>query len=60
MKEAGEHLAIAAQHMEQTSPPLDLLAEELRLTQDALNSITGSFTPDDLLGVIFTQFCIGK
>ena len=39
---------------------LDLLAEELRLSQNALNEITGEFTSDDLLGVIFTRFCIGK
>jgi len=41
-------------------PALDLLAEELRLSQNALNSITGEFTSDDLLGVIFSSFCIGK
>lgn len=39
---------------------LDLLAEELRLAQMALSSITGEFTADDLLGVIFSRFCIGK
>ncbi|HNI80698.1 MAG TPA: tRNA uridine-5-carboxymethylaminomethyl(34) synthesis GTPase MnmE [Rhodocyclaceae bacterium] len=39
---------------------LELLAEELRLAQDAINAITGEFTPDDLLGVIFSRFCIGK
>ncbi|MNY65276.1 tRNA modification GTPase MnmE [compost metagenome] len=39
---------------------LDLLAEELRLAQNALNAITGEFTSDDLLGVIFSSFCIGK
>jgi tRNA modification GTPase len=38
----------------------ELLAEELRLAQEALNSITGEFTPDDLLGKIFSSFCIGK
>ncbi len=37
-----------------------LLAEELRLAQDALSSITGRFTADDLLGEIFSHFCIGK
>jgi tRNA modification GTPase len=41
-------------------PALDVLAEELRLAQNALNTITGEFTSDDLLGVIFTSFCIGK
>lgn len=42
------------------APALDLLAEELRLAQNALGEITGEFTADDLLGVIFSQFCIGK
>jgi tRNA modification GTPase len=39
---------------------LDLMAEELRLAQEAINRITGAFTADDLLGVIFSRFCIGK
>ncbi|MBA3772705.1 MAG: tRNA uridine-5-carboxymethylaminomethyl(34) synthesis GTPase MnmE [Ramlibacter sp.] len=51
--EASAHLAVQAQS-------LDLLAEELRLAQNALNEITGEFTSDDLLGVIFSSFCIGK
>ncbi|MBI3778568.1 MAG: tRNA uridine-5-carboxymethylaminomethyl(34) synthesis GTPase MnmE [Gammaproteobacteria bacterium] len=38
----------------------ELLAEELRLAQQALGEITGEFTPDDLLGRIFSSFCIGK
>ncbi len=38
----------------------EILAEELRLTQQALNEITGEFTNDDLLGEIFSSFCIGK
>jgi tRNA modification GTPase len=37
-----------------------LLAEELRLAQQALSEITGEFTPEDLLGRIFSSFCIGK
>jgi tRNA modification GTPase len=37
-----------------------LLAEDLRLAQECLNEITGSFTSDDLLGRIFGSFCIGK
>ncbi|MDD5029030.1 MAG: tRNA uridine-5-carboxymethylaminomethyl(34) synthesis GTPase MnmE [Rhodoferax sp.] len=41
-------------------PALDLLAETLRLAQNALNEITGEFTSDDLLGAIFSSFCIGK
>lgn len=38
----------------------ELMAEELRLAQDALGQITGKFTSDDLLGEIFSSFCIGK
>ena len=38
----------------------ELLAEELRLTQQYLSEITGEFTSDDLLGRIFSSFCIGK
>ena len=38
----------------------ELLAEELRQAQEALAEITGEFTPDDLLGRIFSEFCIGK
>jgi tRNA modification GTPase len=39
---------------------LELAAEELRLAQEALSRITGEFTADDLLGMIFGKFCIGK
>ena len=38
----------------------ELLAEDLRLAQQHLNEITGEFTADDLLGKIFSEFCIGK
>jgi tRNA modification GTPase len=38
----------------------ELLAEDLRMAQNALNEITGAFTADDLLGEIFGSFCIGK
>lgn len=38
----------------------ELLAEDLRQAQNALGTITGTFTPDDLLGKIFSSFCIGK
>jgi tRNA modification GTPase len=38
----------------------ELLAEELKQAQDALGQITGEFKADDLLGVIFSSFCIGK
>lgn len=50
------HLSIAGQQIKSA----ELLAEELRIAQDALGSITGEFTPDDLLGEIFSKFCIGK
>ena len=54
------HLAAATQHLEQTAQAVDLLAEELRLGQNALSEIVGEFTSEDLLGVIFSNFCIGK
>lgn len=57
---AQTHLTGAAAHLAGVSPALDLLAEELRLAQGVLGEITGEFTPDDLLGVIFSRFCIGK
>jgi tRNA modification GTPase len=50
------HLEIADQQLNSA----ELVAEELRLAQLALSSITGEFTPDDLLGEIFSKFCIGK
>jgi tRNA modification GTPase len=53
------HLLAAQAHL-QESLALDLLAEELRLGQNALGQITGEFSSDDLLGVIFSKFCIGK
>lgn len=54
------HLMVAMAQLDQDGQTLDLLAEELRLAQNALNQITGEFTSDDLLGVIFSSFCIGK
>jgi tRNA modification GTPase len=39
---------------------IELFAEELRLAQQSLGEITGQFSPDDLLGEIFSRFCIGK
>ncbi|SEB23976.1 tRNA uridine-5-carboxymethylaminomethyl(34) synthesis GTPase MnmE [Variovorax sp. YR216] len=55
-----QHIDIAAEHLAERAQSLDLLAEELRLAQNALNEITGEFGADDLLGVIFSRFCIGK
>ena len=54
------HLMHATAHLGSSAQALDLMAEELRLAQCALNEITGVFTSDDLLGVIFSEFCIGK
>ena len=54
------HLEMADEQLAAPSAHLDLLAEELRLAQLSLNSITGEFSSDDLLGVIFSSFCIGK
>lgn len=55
-----EHLAHAHEQAAGRDPALDLLAEELRLAQQALGAITGEFSADDLLGEIFSRFCIGK
>ena len=60
LQRVAAHLEQAAAHLAAQAQLLDLLAEELRLAQEALNEITGAFTPDDLLGVIFSRFCIGK
>ena len=60
LRAAQDHLTLATQHAEENAQALDLFAEELRLAQEQLNSITGEFTSDDLLGVIFSRFCIGK
>ena len=56
LAESREHLIAAQAQL----PQLELLAEELRLAQIALDSITGKFSADDLLGEIFGRFCIGK
>ena len=60
LQRVQSHLAIADDHLLAQAQSLDLLAEELRLSQTALNEITGEFNADDLLGVIFSSFCIGK
>lgn len=49
-----ENAALCGNHQ------IELLAEHLRLAQSACSEITGEFTADDLLGVIFSRFCIGK
>lgn len=56
LREAKVHLDLAGKANRQ----FELLAEELRLAQNALSKITGEFSADDLLGEIFSRFCIGK
>lgn len=59
LEKAAEHLQ--AGHIQLTQFHAgELLAEELRLVQNHLSEITGQFTSDDLLGNIFSSFCIGK
>ena len=64
LKGARDHLQAARQVATVggvvSDASLDVFAEELRLAQDRLASITGAFGADDLLGVIFSRFCIGK
>ena len=56
LREAEASLSRAAH----ASSALELMAEELRLAQQAFANITGKFSADDLLGEIFSRFCIGK
>jgi len=51
-----KHLTVAMERLDQP----ELAADELRRAQEFLSQITGKFTPDDLLGEIFSRFCIGK
>ncbi|MCL2309751.1 MAG: tRNA uridine-5-carboxymethylaminomethyl(34) synthesis GTPase MnmE [Proteobacteria bacterium] len=60
LQQARQALRDAARELAGTSPALELAAEQLRRAQEALASITGTFSADDLLGVIFSRFCIGK
>ena len=63
LQEARQHLNAAADRLQLQAtqdPALDLLAEELRLCQVALGDITGQVSSDELLGHIFSKFCIGK
>lgn len=55
---ADEHIELSAQQLAASAG--ELAAEELRLAQEQLSKITGAFTNDDLLGEIFSSFCIGK
>ena len=60
LRRCGAHLNEAQAFVRSAVAALELLAEELRLAHDALGEITGTCTPDDLLGEIFRRFCIGK
>lgn len=60
LQRTREHLEAAEAQADLPDPALDLLAEELRLAHNALGEITGAFSADDLLGEIFSRFCIGK
>lgn len=58
--DTAQALLLAGHHQLATARAGELLAEDLRLAHDALCEITGEFTSDDLLGEIFSSFCIGK
>ncbi|MFM8761238.1 MAG: tRNA uridine-5-carboxymethylaminomethyl(34) synthesis GTPase MnmE, partial [Polynucleobacter victoriensis] len=58
--EAEQFINNALVLLKRETASVDLAAEEMRLAQDALSKITGQFLPDDLLGKIFSTFCIGK
>ena len=58
LRDVTDHLQRAAEHL--TNRTGELAAEELRAAQQALGEITGEFRSDDLLGAIFSTFCIGK
>jgi tRNA modification GTPase len=60
LDKAASHLEKSEQFAADGNTSLELFAEELRLAQDQLGQITGRVLPDDLLGKIFSQFCIGK
>lgn len=60
LHQVAEQLTKARAQLHAARPALDLLAEDLRQAQLHLSEITGAFTPDDLLGEIFSRFCIGK
>ena len=60
LRRTREHMVLARAHAAQHDAALELFAEELRLAHDALGEITGAMSADDLLGEIFSGFCIGK
>ncbi|TSE20974.1 tRNA modification GTPase MnmE [Tepidimonas alkaliphilus] len=60
LRRVQAHLQAAERLLHGPAPALELLAEELRLAQEALGTLTGAFGADELLGAIFARFCIGK
>jgi tRNA modification GTPase len=60
LERAAEHIEKSEQFAANGNSSLELFAEELFLAQNHLGQITGKLLPDDLLGKIFSQFCIGK
>ena len=60
LQRARGHLGNAEAHAAAGDAALELVAEELRTAHEALGEVTGAFTADDLLGAIFSRFCIGK
>ena len=60
LQAAHSHLGVAREHAAQGDRQLELFAEELRLAAQRLGEITGEFSSEDLLGRIFSRFCIGK
>jgi len=59
LKRTRDHVRTGCEQLERYNAP-EVLAEELRLAQRSLGEITGQYLPDDLLGAIFSSFCIGK
>lgn len=60
LKKVVQNIQKALEHLSAPRPALEIVAEELRLSQNELSAITGEFSSDDLLGAIFSSFCIGK
>ncbi len=60
LERCAQHLTLAQSQLHSAAPALDLLAEDLRQAHQALGEITGQVSADELLGVIFSSFCIGK
>ena len=56
LERAAEHVSLALVNI----AAIELCAEELRMAQNAVSEITGEFVADDLLGEIFSSFCVGK